>query len=382
MAAKVAIVRCDDYAESNVSAAVDRGFALLGGPERFVTEPGERILLKPNLLVASAPESCVTTHPTVFGAVARVLRDAGAHLTYGDSPGFGSTAGVARKAGLAQIAEEMGIGLADFREGREVDSERARLVRTWHLANGVLDSDGIVNLPKMKTHGLTRLTGAVKNLFGCVPGLLKGEFHARMTDVDLFSQMLVDLALTLPARLHVMDAVVAMEGNGPRSGDPRPVRALLFSEDPVALDATACRLMSLDPLLVGTCLHGQAFGLGSMDALEYLGDPLEEFVVPDFVANRSHASTTGSGRVSRFMRRWVVPKPVIRPALCTACGTCVHVCPLDPKAVDWTTAGGSGAGMPPEHDHSRCTRCYCCQEMCPERAIEIEVPLLGRLIHR
>lgn len=382
MSAKVAVVRCDDYMERHVDAAVTRGLELLGGVERFVHDRGEEILLKPNLLVASAPDTCVTTHPTVFAAVARQLKGAGAHLTYGDSPGFGGTEGVARRAGIAQVASELRVELVDFADGREIDFPDGHLIRTWFFANGALDAAGIVGLPKMKTHGLTRMTGAVKNQFGCIPGLRKGEFHARMNDVDLFSQMLVDLVRALPPRLYVMDGIVAMEGNGPRNGDPRPMRVLLFSEDPVALDATACRMMNLDVSLVATCTYGEELGLGTTSDIEYVGDPVEEFIVEDFVANRSPASTTGRGNVSKFMRRWVVPKPVIRAERCNACGTCVKVCPLDPKAVDWTTEEGAKAKKPPAHDHALCTRCYCCQEMCPERAIEIEVPPLGRIIHR
>ncbi|MDI6712493.1 MAG: DUF362 domain-containing protein [Anaerosomatales bacterium] len=382
MASKVAIVRCSTYEADEVQTAVERALGLLGGVEEFV-RPGERILLKPNLLVGATPESAVTTHPSVFAAVVRVLQGAGATLTYGDSPGFGSTAGAARKAGIAQVAEDLGVALADFSDGQQVSFPEGRLIKQFFLAIGVLEADGVVSLPKFKTHGLTRITAAVKNQFGCVVGLRKGEWHARMPDVERFCQMLVDLNRCIAPRLSVCDAVVAMEGNGPRSGTPRPVGAIVASADPVALDATLARIVGLDPALVGTIVYGEEFGLGTASDVELVGDPLEEFVVPDFEVNRSPASTTGGskGPVS-FMRRFVVPKPVIRPDRCTACGTCVRVCPVTPKAVDWATPGGAADGRPPRHDYGRCIRCYCCQEMCPEGAIQIEVPPLGRIIHR
>lgn len=381
MSSRVALVRCDDYDPDRVYAAVGRGLELLGGAERFVSAPGERILLKPNLLVGSAPDQAVTTRPAVFAAVARHLQAVGAHLAYGDSPAFGSIEGVARRAGIAQAAEELGVPLADFRDGREVPFPAGDLIRTWFLANGALDAGGIVSLPKMKAHALTRITGAVKNQFGCVPGIRKGEFHARMDEVDRFCRMLVDLSRVLPARLHVMDGVVAMEGNGPRNGDPRPMGVLLLSSDPVAMDATVCRLIGLDVSLVGTCTHGEASGLGTATDIKLVGDPVEEFVAHDFVVNRSSASTTGRpSRFSWFMRRWVVAKPVMVPARCTACGTCVEVCPVEPKAVDWAAGEDAAAGRPPAYEYSRCIRCYCCQEMCPERAITVEVPPLGRLL--
>ena len=384
MSSTVALVRCDRYDPDEVFAAVGKGLELLGGVGRFA-ELGDSLVLKPNLLVSSAPDACVTTHPTVMRAVGMHFKDAGVHLTYGDSPGFGRPEGVAKKSGLGEVAEELGIPFADFSDGRQISFEEGRLIKQWFFANGVLDADGIISLPKMKTHGLTRMTGAVKNQFGCIPGMRKGEFHARMSDVDRFSQMLVDLNMALNTRLYVMDAVTAMEGNGPRGGDPKQMNLIMLSDDPVALDTTACTLMDLDPKLVGTCTYGEEFGLGTMTDIEYVGDPIDEFVAEDYVVNRTAASTTGSGgsgRAARFMRNWVVAKPVIRTEKCTYCGTCVKVCPVDPKAVDWPTAGGAKDKKPPVHEYSDCIRCYCCQEMCPEKAIEVDRPLLGRLIHR
>lgn len=383
MGSKVALIRCESYESAEVSEAVARGLDLLGGVETFVREQGEHLLLKPNLLVGTAPDNCVTTHPEVFRAVASYLGSAGAHLAYGDSPGFGNPEGVARRAGLAEVADELGIPFADFSDGKQVPFPEGDLIKTWFIANGALEADAIVSLPKMKTHGLSRVTGAVKNQFGCVPGMRKGEFHARMSDVNRFSRMLVDLNRLLAPRLYVMDGIVAMEGNGPRSGDPRPMNVLLLSTDPVALDATMCHLMQLDISLVDTVIVGQEFGLGSHEDIEYVGDSLESFVAEDYVVNRSARSTTESmnGRASGFMRRYVVPKPYIVHDRCTACGTCVRVCPVDPKAVDWTSDDEAGTKRPPAHDYALCIRCYCCQELCPERAIEVRTPLLGKVIH-
>lgn len=380
----VALVRCQTYEDDAVHAAVGRGLELLGGASRFVSE-GERILLKPNLLVASAPGASVTTHPAVFAAVARHLAGAGAVLSYGDSPAVGRPEGAAKRAGLAEAAARLSIPFADFSSGRDVSAPSGRVVKRWRIAEGVLAADGLVSLPKMKTHALTRMTGAVKNQFGCIPGPLKGEFHARMPDIRTFAQMLVDLCAALAPRLYVMDGIVAMEGNGPRGGDPRHVGVLLLSDDPVALDATASRLMGLDPARVETITLGQESGLGMWEDVTILGDRLEESVAADFVANRRAGSTTGpaSGVAAWLARALIVPRPFIVPARCTRCGTCVEVCPVDPKAVQWVESGREGRrAQPPAHDYQRCIRCYCCQEMCPERAIEVSVPLLGRIIHR
>ena len=255
----VAIVRCSSYDPVVVQEAVARGLQLLGGAEAFVN-PGETILLKPNLLTGRSPERVVTTHPSVFRAVALALQSAGAKLTYGDSPGFGKPQTAAQKAGLLNVAREMDIPLADFTHGDIVSFPEGMQNKQFMIARGALSADGIVSLPKMKSHGLTRMTGAIKNQFGCVPGPLKAEFHARLPMVDLFSQMLVDLNRLLKLRLFVMDGIIAMEGNGPQNGTPRAMNVLLLSSDPVALDATVCRMMDLNPTLVLPIQYGVKFG--------------------------------------------------------------------------------------------------------------------------
>ncbi len=375
----VALVRCTSYEPGAVQAAVDRGIALLGGIERFAS-PGETILLKPNLLVAREPERAVTTHPSVFRAVAQRFVDAGAVVSYGDSPGFGRPSSVARRAGLASIAEELGVRLADFSRGRTVSFPDGGLIKRFTIAEGALATDGIVSLPKLKSHGLTRITGAIKNQYGCVPGTLKAEFHTRLPNADLFSRMLADLNRLLSPRLCVMDGIVAMEGNGPQSGAPRPLNVLLFSTDPVALDATVCRIVDLDASLVLPIVYGEETGLGRASGIDTVGDPIESFAAPDFDVNRRRSSTTG-GPVwyQRLARGFVVPRPVVVSRKCTKCGTCVEVCPVSPKAVAFED---EKKNRPPVHRYDRCIRCYCCQEMCPEGAIELRVPLLGHAIHR
>jgi len=379
---RVALVRCDDYDASRVEDAVARGLSLLGGMGAFVRR-GERILLKPNLLAATPPAKAVTTHPGVFGAVAKQAIEAGARVSYGDSPGFGRPEFAAKRAGLAAVAGELGLTLADFVHGKAVSNPEGHQLKQFTLAQGVLDCDGLVSLPKLKTHALTRMTGAVKNQFGCIPGFLKGEFHARMSEMDRFARMLVDLTVFIRPRLYVMDAIVAMEGNGPRSGHPRPVRALLFSSDPVALDAVACRLINLEPALVPVIRWGAEMGLGTFSGMEIVGDSIEPLVVDDFKVNRDKEGKRGvmPSWLAKPLRDLIVPRPAIEAALCTACGTCVKVCPITPKAVDFRSEPAPDPSRrPPVYEYARCIRCYCCQEMCPFEAIYVRVPFLGRLV--
>jgi uncharacterized protein (DUF362 family)/Pyruvate/2-oxoacid:ferredoxin oxidoreductase delta subunit len=379
---RVAVVGCSSYETAAVQAALDRGLSLLGGVEQFA-RAGETILLKPNLLIGRDADRAVTTHPDVFRAAAVALRRSGARVVYGDSPAFGSTEWAAGRAGIARVAKELDVPPADFATPVTVPYPSGDLIKQFTIARGVWEADGIVSLCKMKTHGLTRITGAIKNQYGCIPGLLKAEFHARLANAALFSRMLVDLNGLLRPRLFILDGVVAMEGNGPQGGTLRAMGVLLLSTDPVALDAAFCRLANLDPRLVLPIVYGEAAGLGSARDIDYVGDPVDAFVAKDFVVNRRALSTTGTtphyGRGIQAFRRLVVPRPVVRSARCTKCGTCVTICPVQPKAVEFRDSSRSS---PPVHRYARCIRCYCCQETCPESAIEIATPLLGRLIRR
>ena len=166
---KVALVRCENYEYENVRSAVQRGIDLLGGAGHFAAS-GEKILFKPNWLVADPPERLTTTHPMVFKAVVQVFKTTGAALSFGDSPAIQSPEHASRATGFLPIAEEEGVALADFKQGREIVFDEGVQNKRFIIANGALDCDGIVSLPKLKTHGLERMTGCIKNQFGCVRG--------------------------------------------------------------------------------------------------------------------------------------------------------------------------------------------------------------------
>jgi uncharacterized protein (DUF362 family)/ferredoxin len=377
---QVAVVSCATYEKDEVEAAVERGFDLIGGAAAFSTQ-GERITLKPNVLWGDSPEKCINTHPAVFRAVGRALQDAGAVLSYGDSPGFGKPESHLRRAGLTKVADELGIVLADFENGREVEFSGSPFVKKFTVAVGALECDGLVSIPKLKTHGLMRLTGAVKNTFGCIPGMLTQGFHVRIPNPYDFAKMLVSLNLLLKPRLYIMDGIIGMEGNGPRGGNPVKMGFLLFSRDPVALDTVMCMCVDLDPRIVPTNLFGAKYGLGTCDPskIEILGDPVERFVKPGFDVVRTPIVSEPKYRVSSVLKRLLYPRPVIIEGRCVRCGTCVEVCPTDPKALSYKTGGRE---TPPVYEYKRCIRCFCCQEICPESAIVIKRPPLARIYRR
>jgi len=375
---KVAIIGCETYHNDMVKAAVEKGIGLLGGVDMFALK-GEKILLKPNLLSASTPEKCVTTHPSLFRAVAEAFIAGGAVVSYGDSPAIGSTKGAAKKAGLQAVAEDLNIGLADFKTGVEIFFEGGRQNRKFVISKGVLNSDGVVSLPKLKTHGLEKFTGCVKNQFGCIPGVLKGEYHVKLPDAWDFGKMLVDLNRFINPRLYIMDAIEAMEGNGPRSGRPRRMNMLLFSSDPVALDATVLRLIGLNPEYVPTVKFGSEFGAGTHNEedIDLVGDNFDDFKIPDFDIDRTPAAARAEGGFARFIGNRLVSKPVIEEEQCVTCGICVEMCPANPKAVNWFDGDTS---RPPTYNYDTCIRCYCCQEVCPEGAIALKAPVIRKLL--
>ncbi len=374
---RVAVVRCQTYERERVEEAVQRGMELLGGLAQCV-RPAERIIVKPNVLYGAPPQRCVTTHPEVFRAVALAAQQAGCRVQYGDSSAVLPPALNLRTAGLTPVARELGIELADFVTPVEVAYRQALLAHRLSLAKGVVEADGLITVCKLKTHGLTRFTGAVKNQFGCVPGAHKGRCHAQYPAVEDFCRLLVDVCARVGPRLGVMDAVMAMEGNGPGSGTPRHLGVLLFSVDMVALDAVACRIIDLPARFVPTIAYGELAGLGTGDwgRIELVGDEVEPLVDRRFDVQRRPPVRLEREGVRGALRELLVPRPVIRAKRCVRCGRCVDVCPVEPKAVNW---GAAGTSAPPEHCYRDCIRCFCCSEVCPQKAIDVVTPLLGRL---
>lgn len=373
---KVVLLPCEAYREELVYTQMKKGLSVLGGLSSFARKE-EKILLKPNLLKRAEVDRAVTTHPVVMGALARILREEGyRNVRMGDSCGLGQTRKVIAGTGMDAYMERYGVSAADFTKSRRVRAEIGNRKREFVLAEEVCQADALINVSKMKTHALERITGAVKNMYGCVWGLQKAKGHTRYPDADSFARMLVDLNQLLRPRLYIMDGIVAMEGNGPGSGDPVPMKVLLMSRDSVALDTVFCRLIHLDPKLVPTNYHGEKLGLGNMreeNILLYCEDEeisMEEaasrFGRPDFRVDRKK-ETVGWKRFARFFR-FFQKKPDIDPDRCVRCGICVDSCPVEGKAVRFA----AGKEHAPVYDYRKCIRCFCCQEMCPRKAVRVK----------
>lgn len=369
--AKVALVRCTDY--KNAPQAVKTAIDLIGGVEALIGKD-EKLLLKPNFLAKCPPEKACTTHPEVFRGVVEYLLEKGyTHLSYGDSPGHGDPLAIAKESGVGAVAEKHGIALANFTEGVTTPYAGGITEKEFIIASGVPEADAIINICKMKTHMLERITGAQKNLFGCVFGLNKGAFHVKYPNATEFAKMLADLNNMLPTRLHVMDGVMAMEGNGPQSGTPKAMHVILASTDPIALDTVFASLVYLDPTLVPTNVIGAARGVGvndidhievvTVDGILTVAKAQEEYGNKAFDVYRGKED---KGEISylRPFKKLIRRRPKIDKKLCVACGICVNSCPVKGSALNFKKKG-----KPPVYDYNKCISCYCCQEMCPKKAI-------------
>ncbi len=375
----VVAVPCDNYEPEKVCAAVRAGVQALGGFSSFLT-PEERVLVKPNLLKPAEADSAVTTHPAVLRAVLQLLEEYGCtSVRYGDSPGHDTGTHALERIGFRADEAVFGAHLTPMTEEVRVDFPDGMTEKEFWFAREVTESDAIINVCKMKTHALMKITGAVKNLFGLICGTRKAREHMRFPNDGLFARMLVDIHRCVKPRLHIMDAIVAMEGNGPGAGTPRSMGLLLFSSDPVALDAVFCALIHMNPETVQTNVQGEAMGLGNWhsDRIELLlakpGEdasgtvmPLEAFTeiygASDFDAIREQ---TGFLARSLSVLSFFSRRPEIRTERCIRCGICIAHCPVPGKAISFQ----NGKDKPPVYDRKKCIRCYCCQEMCPQKAI-------------
>jgi len=300
-----ALVRCSNYEAARVDAAVERALSLIGGLERLV-RAGDRVLVKPNLLTGQAPEAAATTHPQVVDAVLSRLVDLGARPRVGDSPAFGWVASVAEGCGVAEVARKYGAPIVEFSNPVPVPSARPDVIRHFTIDREVAEADFVVNVPKLKAHRQLGFTGAVKNLYGCMPGKRKAYFHLARGSHDMqFARLVAAFAYTVAPGLSVADAVVAMERDGPTGGVPRPVGALVAGTDAAAVDAVMAGLIrppAEDCLLLNAC--GElGLGVPSLDKIDLRGETIGEMAVSDFIHPLLIGVRFSPGRLARSMWR-------------------------------------------------------------------------------
>ena len=367
---KAALIRCESYDQQEVDRAVAQAFALAGGLEQWI-KPGMTVAIKANLLMKKKPEAFTTTHPAVIEAVAKQVRALGASAVIGDSPGGPFTPalvhGVYRACGMERAVENAGAVLNEDFEQVTVYEENSVVLRQMQLCRYLTQADAVIDCAKLKTHGLTQYTGAVKNLYGCVPGTVKVEYHFRMPALKDFSQMLVDLCEHIRPVVSLIDAVEAMEGDGPSGGTMRRMNCLIASPSAYAADVVGARLMGLRPESICTIQRAAERGLVDPEQVSVLGERIEDYIAEDYqvpvIQGEKTLPRMAPKCVMGLLEKWMKPKPVFLHKKCVGCGDCFRSCP--PKAI----AMKEGR---PQADLDVCIRCFCCQELCPVQAIRIK----------
>ena len=371
------IVRCDNYDQDAVNAAVERHFAALDG-EKLI-KPAMRVVIKPNLVGARRPETAATTHPSLVRAVVLWLRKRGVKdITICDSPGglyaVSPLQGIYSATGMKALSD-----IATLNTDVSFQSVKAKgdgAIPSFNIVTPIANADLVINIAKLKTHAMTLLSAGIKNLFGCIPGLQKPELHYRHPDIEDFSNMLISLALTVAPALTLIDAIDCMEGDGPTGGTVRHLGLTLASRDLFTQDSFACQLMGIDPKNVVMLRRAGELGLIDTD-ITLVGDaPL--YADPPFKQPRAtgvdftgHLPEPLKKPLRAVLGKLLKPYPKLDETKCIGCGKCAESCP--PKIIVI-------ADHKAHFTKKGCISCFCCQEMCPAKAIGVKRSV-SRLIH-
>lgn len=375
MNSQVSVARSLSYKSEDMNRAAKLHFSALKLDEKL--KPDMRIVIKPNLVMKRSPDDATTTHPAFIAAVIRRLKAAGiTDITIAESPGGPYTASALKiiysACGIEEMAKAEGVKLNYDVSFKNLKCKDFSVVSDFDIITPLAEADFIINICKLKTHGMVNLSAGVKNMFGAIPGLKKPEMHYRFPDVGEFGKMLCDLYGLVTPAVTFVDAVEAMEGNGPSGGNKKYVGLTFAAYDAFSLDLAMCDLIGLSPRDVSYLAAGIEKGLcaESFNRSLLCGETEAFKLDPPFEMPESK-SLDFTSKFPKLLRRpvhavmdkFVKPKPFINKNICVGCGKCAESCPMHTiKIVDKKAKIG----------YSKCIKCYCCHEMCPVRAIEFK----------
>jgi len=362
---KVSLVKCQDYDQNRLYSALKQSIDLIGGIEKFV-KPGDKVLIKPNLLRPAEPVEVATTHPEFVRAVIRLVKEKTNQIFVGDSPGGLVKAEVVYdKCGITQIAREENINLVKFDRITKIDG--------IPFAQIIKEVDLCISLPKFKTHNLTIITSAVKNVFGFIPGLYKVQCHKDAPNHRFFSELLVKIYSIAKPQLNIIDAIDTMDGDGPSGGTRYHLGIIGASEDAVAADAVFSKIVGIKPDAIMTTKQAHQLGLGQadLDKIEVVGEDINRLSVHNFKLPKIAWLFRMPNVVARFLLKFIPLIMGIDRYKCNQCLVCKQICPEQAiKKVNDNL----------KIDFQRCILCFCCGEVCPQNAIYIR--FLKRRIRR
>ncbi len=369
---RISSISCDTYDPKTTREKIERSLEILGGIEKFVGKD-DTVLLKPNLLSPVKPETGIITNPVIIDTIIDLIKETGAEVKVGESSG-GMTTNTSLtkqsfvKSGLKQVCEDQEVELINFDKVEsktiKVGDEKKRIP----FPKPLLESDVIISVPKIKTHSLTLFTGSIKNLYGCIPGGKKAEFHKTHPNPREFSKLIVDIFEFLDPDLAIMDGVEGLEGNGPgERGEKFHLGCLLASSDLVALDTLAASYLGYneDQVPINNIASNRELGTNKLQNIKVKGD----FKAPEKKRNLP------SNQILSLVPNWLIQpfseklmtRPKINSEECILCKRCLNSCP---QQVISEKDGELRINQ------KNCIKCLCCQEVCPEGAIDINEPFL------
>lgn len=348
---KVSIVRCKSYNQSEVDKAIAKVLRLaeIELPKR------KKVLIKPNIVVCNAKKPKATlTHPSIVKAVCKLLKKNKCKIYIGESS-FMDTDIAFKKSGIEKIAKQYGKQVIFEQDKlKKIKDKKAKVLKSFYLSKTLRDVDLIINIPKLKTHQLTKFTGAIKNLYGCIVGGMKQKLHKKTGNEKRFSKLLIDIFQNIKPEINIMDGVIGMEGRGPTSGKTKKAGYILASKNSISLDVVSSKLIGYNPKKILFLKEAVKRKLGSFN-FNLIGIkklPNLHFEKP--VATKAYQK----GLLKRFKQKPII----VDKNKCIKCGLCAKKCPA--RAIKLNPY--------PEIDKKKCIRCFCCMEICPQDALSLK----------
>jgi len=365
--AKVVILKCEEYNPKFIYERIEYALNLIG----FEPKKYKKLLFKPNLLMRKKPEEVTTTHPAVLEAVINLFKKEGVDFIVADSPGGPYNKkrleNIYEGTGIKEVCEKTGAKLNYNTDLVEIEISGESKLKTLPLIYPFKECEGVISLAKLKTHRMSVYTGAVKNLYGMIPGGYKVELHFRLREVERFMDLLLDLYKSVNPVLSIIDGVIAMEGEGPSQGTPRKLGVLIVSDDALAADYAASKIIGLKEEDFPLIKRAIKRGMFKEEDVVFLGENIDDVKVSDFKIPAKKDITFIKGifpkAIEDYLKELMTPKPYVNLNLCKGCAECYMTCP--PKAI-------SIIEKKAKIDYKKCIKCFCCHELCPEKAIKVK----------